>query len=49
MGGRPMTGWLRVSSTDVNTKRRLERWVRLGVGYAGSLPPKKKSKAPRRM
>jgi TfoX/Sxy family transcriptional regulator of competence genes len=49
MGGRPMTGWLRVSSTDVNTKRKLERWVRLGVGYAGSLPPKKKSKAPRRM
>ena len=43
MGGRPMTGWLRVASTEVNTKRKLERWVRLGVGYARSLPPKKKS------
>lgn len=46
MGGRPMTGWLRVSSADVNTQRKLERWVRLGVGYAGSLPPKKKPKTP---
>jgi len=43
MRGRPMTGWLRVASTEVNTKRKLERWVRLGVDYAGSLPPKKKS------
>jgi TfoX/Sxy family transcriptional regulator of competence genes len=43
MRGRPMTGWLRVASTEVNTKRKLERWVRLGVGYAQSLPPKKKS------
>lgn len=42
MGGRPMTGWLRVASTEVNTKRKLDRWVRLGVGYAQSLPPKKK-------
>jgi TfoX/Sxy family transcriptional regulator of competence genes len=41
MGGRPMTGWLRVTSAEVNTKRRLERWVGLGVGYARSLPPKK--------
>ncbi len=44
MGGRPMTGWLRVASTEVSTKRKLERWVRLGVGYARSLPPKKPKK-----
>lgn len=44
MQGRPMTGWLRVASTEVSTKRKLERWVRLGVGYARSLPPKKPKK-----
>jgi TfoX/Sxy family transcriptional regulator of competence genes len=43
MRSRPMTGWLRVASTELNTKRKLERWVGLGVGYARSLPPKKKS------
>jgi TfoX/Sxy family transcriptional regulator of competence genes len=40
MRGRLMQGWLRVDSDDVRTKRELERWVRLGVGYARSLPPK---------
>ena len=41
MRGRPMQGWLRVDSDDVRTKRELARWVRLGVGYARSLPPKR--------
>ncbi len=41
MRGRPMQGWLRVDSEDVRTKRELARWVRLGVGYARSLPPKR--------
>jgi TfoX/Sxy family transcriptional regulator of competence genes len=41
MRGRPMQGWLRVDSDDVRTKRKLARWVRLGVGYARSLPPKR--------
>ncbi|HEX2088996.1 MAG TPA: TfoX/Sxy family protein [Actinomycetota bacterium] len=41
MRGRPMQGWLRVASDDVRTKRELARWVRLGVGYARSLPPKR--------
>jgi TfoX/Sxy family transcriptional regulator of competence genes len=40
MRGRPMAGWLRVGADDVRTKRQLERWVRLGVGYARTLPAK---------
>lgn len=41
MRGRQMQGWLRVDSDDVRTKRELAKWVRLGVGYASSLPPKR--------
>jgi len=41
MRGRPMSGWLRVASRDVATKRQLDKWVKLGVGYARSLPAKK--------
>jgi TfoX/Sxy family transcriptional regulator of competence genes len=41
MRGRSMQGWLRVDSEDVRTKRQLEKWVRLGVTYARSLPPKR--------
>ena len=40
MRGRQMQGWLRVDDDAVRTKRQLERWVRVGVGYAGTLPPK---------
>jgi TfoX/Sxy family transcriptional regulator of competence genes len=40
MRGREMRGWLRVADEHVRTKRQLERWVRLGTGYAGSLPAK---------
>jgi len=40
MRGRQMQGWLRVDDDAVRTKRQLERWVRIGVGYAGTLPPK---------
>jgi TfoX/Sxy family transcriptional regulator of competence genes len=40
MRGRPMDGWLRVSSDGVATKRDLERWARRGVEYARSLPAK---------
>ena len=42
MRGRPMQGWLRVKSDDLRTKRRLEKWVKLGSAYASSLSPKKK-------
>jgi hypothetical protein len=41
MRGRPMRGWLRVDPEGVRTKRQLEPWVRRGVAYARSLPPKR--------
>jgi TfoX/Sxy family transcriptional regulator of competence genes len=41
MGGRQMQGWLRVDTDAVRTKRQLERWVRVGAGYARSLPAKR--------
>ena len=40
MRGREMDGWLRVDATTVGSDRELRRWVRLGVDYARSLPPK---------
>ena len=40
MRGRAMQGWLRVSPDGVRTKRDLERWVKRGVSYARTLPPK---------
>jgi TfoX/Sxy family transcriptional regulator of competence genes len=42
MRGREMAGWLRVDGEGVRTKRDLERWVKRAVGYARSLPAKKK-------
>ena len=48
MRGKAMTGWLRVEADKVRTKRQLERWVGVGVGYARSLPAKSaKEKAAR--
>ena len=41
MRGRAMHGWLRVSSDDVRTKRRLAKWVGLGTTFARSLPAKR--------
>lgn len=40
MRGRPMDGWLRVSSEGVPTKAELERWARHSADYVRSLPPK---------
>lgn len=40
MRGRAMKGWLRVPTDAVRTKRQLSPWVRRGVDYARSLPPK---------
>jgi TfoX/Sxy family transcriptional regulator of competence genes len=37
MGGRTMSGWLRV---DVESDDDLAEWVDRGVAYARSLPPK---------
>ena len=41
MGGRSMAGWLRVDADAVRTKQQLVSWVKRGVGYARSLPPKR--------
>ena len=41
MRGRAMQGWLRVDTEGLRTKRQLEPWVRRGVAYARSLPPKR--------
>jgi TfoX/Sxy family transcriptional regulator of competence genes len=41
MRGRELEGWLRVGPEGVRTKRQLEPWVKRGVGYARSLPPKR--------
>lgn len=41
MRGRPMRGWLRIDSEDVRTEHQLAPWVRRGVEYARSLPPKR--------
>jgi|SRR5947209_16446981 len=41
MRGRSMQGWLRVEPEGVRTKRQLEPWVKHGVKYARSLPPKR--------
>jgi TfoX/Sxy family transcriptional regulator of competence genes len=40
MREREMQGWVRVDAEGVRTKRTLEPWLRRGVGYARSLPPK---------
>jgi TfoX/Sxy family transcriptional regulator of competence genes len=40
MRGRPMAGWLRVAAEHVATRRQLDKWVKLGTGYAKSLPAK---------
>ena len=41
MRGRQMDGWLRVDDAGLQTEDELERWVRRGVAYARSLPPKR--------
>jgi hypothetical protein len=40
MRGREMQGWLRVDAEGVRAKRQLEPWVKRGVAYARSLPPR---------
>jgi TfoX/Sxy family transcriptional regulator of competence genes len=40
MRGREMDGWLRIDPAGLDTRDGLERWVRLGVDYARTLPPK---------
>ncbi len=40
MRGRPMTGWLRVSTPAVADDEQLQEWIDRSVAYAASLPPK---------
>ena len=40
MRGKEMDGWLRIAIDAVEDDAELRRWVDIGVGYAGSLPPK---------
>ena len=40
MQGRPMAGWLRVPSESLRTRTQVAKWVRVGTGYAGTLPAK---------
>jgi TfoX/Sxy family transcriptional regulator of competence genes len=40
MRGGAMRGWLRVDAEGLRTKRQLDPWLRRGVAYARSLPPK---------
>jgi hypothetical protein len=42
MGGRHMKGWIRVADEGLATRRQLEPWVRRGVRFARTLPPKKR-------
>ena len=41
MRGREVTGWVRLASDDVRTKRQLAPWVARGTAAAAALPPKK--------
>jgi hypothetical protein len=41
MRGRAMQGWLRFEPEGVRTRRQREPWVKHGVAYAHSLPPKR--------
>ena len=40
MRGRSMTGWVIVERDGVKAKRQLGPWVKRGVAFASSLPPK---------
>jgi hypothetical protein len=41
MQGREMSGWLRVSVSDLATDDDLSPWVEIGIDHARSLPPRK--------
>jgi TfoX/Sxy family transcriptional regulator of competence genes len=40
MTGRPMTGWVKVTSPGFDSDAVLTTWIELGWEYALSLPPK---------
>jgi len=41
MTGRPIKGWILVEPAGLAREDALAKWVRVGVDYAASLPPKK--------
>ncbi|GAC1374089.1 MAG: TfoX/Sxy family protein [Acidimicrobiales bacterium] len=45
MKGRSVSGWLRVDAEALKPKKQLEKWVRIGMAYANSLPAKEKKGA----
>jgi TfoX/Sxy family transcriptional regulator of competence genes len=40
--GKPMTGWVYISSPGLVTEHDLHEWIRRGVDFADTLPPKRK-------
>ena len=40
MTGRPMKGWLVVEPEGIKTAKQLGTWVKLGIEFALTLPPK---------
>ncbi len=44
MHGREMDGWLRVDTEGLQSDDQLSGWVRHGIDYARSLPPKRPRK-----
>ncbi len=40
MRGRELNGWLLVDPSAASSDEQLQRWVDVGLKYAGSLPPK---------
>jgi TfoX/Sxy family transcriptional regulator of competence genes len=38
--GKPMKGWLLVEASGVKTEKQLSAWVKEGVEFASTLPPK---------
>ena len=38
--GKPMKGWLLVEADGFKTEKQLDAWIKVGVEFASSLPPK---------
>lgn len=38
--GRPMRGWVIVNAAGISEEADLQAWIRRGLEFAGSLPPK---------
>ena len=46
--GRPMKGWMMITHDGIAKDEELQRYVDLAVFFTGSLPPKVKTKNPRK-